>query len=83
MIRSIKTKVLVYIGLMHAGLALAAIACLRAGSALDAGGLSLLVAGVGTMYAAFLFSALSIWLPLRPWLARYQHIIAIGAQMIR
>lgn len=73
MIDLIKTKVMIYICLVHAGLVVFLLALFRADS-VPAGGATfmLLLLGVGLMYAAFLFSVLSIWLPARPWLARYE-----------
>jgi hypothetical protein len=67
--QSIKVKALVYVVLVHAGLAFAVTDLVASGAARPG-----IMAGVALMYSAFLFSALSIWLPLRPWLKRYHFV---------
>jgi hypothetical protein len=73
MIDLIKTKLMVYICLVHAGLIVFLITLFREDS-VPAGSATfmMLLLGVGLMYSAFLFSVLSIWLPARPWIARYE-----------
>ena len=73
MIHSIKTKALVYAGLVHVGFIISLIALFREdGFTVGRATFDLLLLGACLMYSAFLFSALSIWIPLRPWLSRYQ-----------
>ena len=74
MIASLKAKAVVYVALAHLGLAftLAAVFHAQAAGELGSTTLSLILVGVGLSYSAFLFSVLSVWLPLRPWIARYE-----------
>jgi hypothetical protein len=64
MVQTIKLKVFIYFMLIHTGLGLGLYGWRQAGSP------AFLLWGLGVMYAAFVFSAVSIYWPLRPWLKR-------------
>jgi hypothetical protein len=71
--QALKTKALVHVILLHLGAALALAGLLRSGLlSEDPVAFGCLLAGIGLMYGAFLYAVLSIWIPLRPWVARYQ-----------
>lgn len=72
MIQAIKAKALIYVCLVHLGLAIALGAFLHDYESLNRTSFVLLALGVGLMYGSFLFAALSIWIPIQPWVTRYQ-----------
>jgi hypothetical protein len=72
MIQAIKAKALIYICLVHLGLVVMMAALFHDYDALNRTTFSLLAVGAGLMYGSFLFAALSIWIPVQPWVARYQ-----------
>lgn len=71
MIESLKIKTLIGFSLVHVGLAISVVALFRDDGAVFSGStFDLLLIGICLMYAAYLFSVLSVWLELRPWIAR-------------
>lgn len=71
MLNQIKLKAYLVFGLVHAGLILSIYGLVRASEFIPKGlALHWLIAGVALFYAGFLFAALSIYLPVRPWLSR-------------
>jgi hypothetical protein len=72
---AIKVRAWICVGLLHLGLLVAAASLALAvhdggqASPWTLGGLG---AGILVMYGAFAASVLSVWLPVRPWLRRYQ-----------
>lgn len=79
MIGAIKARAIVCVCLVHLGLILAIAALIsettrNGGTQLSASTLALLEGGVLIMYSGFLFAVLSVWMPLRPWLKRYQRM---------
>ncbi len=75
MIGSLKLKALAYVCLVNAGFALFLYAILSDDYLRSSHPtFNLLLLGGGLMYGATLYAALSIWLPMRPWIARYQKV---------
>jgi hypothetical protein len=72
-INSLKIKALFGFCLIHVGLTISLVALFRDDGAVFSGAtFDLLLVGVCLMYGAYLFSVLSVWLELRPWIARIQ-----------